>query len=143
MTGTFHIRMVAGILIAFSVLIVVSYAIGYFMDGELDSPAGLVGAIVNFVLVVSLCRGSNTAAYTLSAVSILGLAAWVLFLFAGFDGSALMAGVIAGGFVVTGYLWWAATFSKTVRAELARRREANNIPDRDTAKVLSANPRDS
>jgi len=133
MTGTFHIRMVAGILIATGVLLIVSNALAYFMDGELDNPAGLVGAVVDFAIAVALLRGSNTAAHILSVIAILGFAGSVLAFFNGFDGSALMAGLIASGSAVSGYLWWAATFSQKVRAELARRSGADNLPARDVA----------
>jgi hypothetical protein len=112
-------------------LIIVSQVVIFFIDGHLDSPASLVGAIVNIILAAWLCRGSITASYILSALSIFGLAGWVLLLFTGFDGSALMTGLIAFGFVASFYLWWAVTFSKKVRAELARRREANKIRNRE------------
>jgi hypothetical protein len=132
MSGAFHIRMVAGILITLCGLVIVLQVTAFLMSGELEHPSNLVGAILNIALVVWLCRGSNTAAYILSAFMIIGIAGWVLVLFAGgLESDPFAAGFFAFGLLASAYCWWAVTFSKEVRAELARRREANEIQDRE------------
>jgi hypothetical protein len=137
MSGAFHLRMVAGGIAAMCSLTIVSQAAVFFLNGRLANPGSLIGSVVNIALVVWLCRGSKVAAYILSALLIIGFAVWVLWISAGVLGSdAVMVGVGALGFIVSGYFWWAVTFSKEVRAELARRREAHLIADREKRRAF-------
>jgi hypothetical protein len=137
MSGVFHLRVVAGTIIAMSGLVIVLEAAVFFLNGRLANPGSLIGQIVDIALVVWLYRGSKVAAYILSALLILGLAVCVLLISAGVLGSdPVTVGVGVLGFIATGYCWWAVTFSKEVRAELARRREAHLIGDREKRRAF-------
>jgi uncharacterized membrane protein YdbT with pleckstrin-like domain len=54
MSGVFHLRMVAGLIVAMCGLIVVLDAAMFFLDGRLENPGGFIGAIVDIALVVWL-----------------------------------------------------------------------------------------
>jgi hypothetical protein len=129
MTGKFHVRMVAGLLLTLGGLIALGTAILFFLDGEDVKPISLIGTFIDVGLAVWLLRGSNAASYFISGISIITIGAWLISI-TSFHGDALDVAFIAVGFVVSGYCWWAVTFSKKVRAELARRRDANKIRDR-------------
>jgi hypothetical protein len=112
-------------------------AAAFFQNGRVANPGHLIGLIVDIALVVWLCRGSNVAAYILSALLIIGFVLWGLLIFAGVSESdAVMLGVGALGFIVSGYCWWAVTFSREVRTELARRREAHLTGDREKRRAF-------
>jgi hypothetical protein len=54
-----------------------------------------------------------------------------------------MAAWIALWLLLAGYFWWAATFSRKVRAELARRREGNKIRDREARRKFFQQTREA
>jgi hypothetical protein len=136
MSGAFHIRMVAGIFMVLSGLVIVPQAMFYFAYGELENPINFVGALVIVALAVWLWRGSRAASYLVSVLSILLVGSWIFALPSFLESGALMTGFAAVMFVALGYCWWAVTFSKVVRAELAKRREADKTGDREDGKGL-------
>jgi hypothetical protein len=73
----------------------------------------------------------------ISALTIFTMAGWVLAIANGYVTSPISGGFAAFGFISVAYCGWAVTFSKKVRAELARRREANKIPDRAASQIRS------
>jgi hypothetical protein len=132
MSGVFHLRMVAGSIIALCGLLIVLQAVVFFLNGRLANPGSLIGPIVDIAVVVWLCRGSKVAAYILSALLIIGLAVWVMWISAGIlEEDTVTVGFGALGFIASGYGWWAVTLSTEVRAELARRRENHLARDRE------------
>jgi hypothetical protein len=132
MSGAFHIRMVAGILLASAGLTIVLDLTTFLLVGELKHPANLLGSVVDIALVIWFCRGSKAAALILSGLLILAIAMFVLLVVAvGNDGGATVIGVSVFGIVAAAYCWWAVTFSRSVRTELAQRREANALRQRE------------
>jgi uncharacterized membrane protein YjgN (DUF898 family) len=147
MTGAFQVRVVAAILIVLGCCMIAPYAIAFFRGVQVDdtfettfkTSVELGEAIIVIILALWLFRGSDIASYLICAFAILGIGGFLAGIPTilasgarpGLLGGALMAGVTAVGLLICGYVWWAVTFSKKVRAELARRRQANKIRDRE------------
>jgi hypothetical protein len=130
MTGAFHLRMMAGLMMASGVASIAFEAMQFY-DGII-------------LLAVWLLRGSNLASYLISAASIVYIGAGLVAVPEILKGGALMAAWIAFWLLLApGYFWWAATFSRKVRAELARRREGNKIRDRETRRKFFQQTREA
>jgi hypothetical protein len=137
MSGTFHIRMVAGILCAFVGLplvrdVTIFLRVGKLGElGELEVLTTFLGPVLYIALVIRFCRGSNTAALFISGLLSVGIAALVflfvsLFVHGDLGSDPIMTGLMGLALVVSGYCWWALVLSREVRAELARRRGKNS-----------------
>jgi hypothetical protein len=100
------------------------FALSLFMDGVDTSASSLVGGIGGMAIAIWFSRGSHIARYIMIIYSIFGLllCGLLLILLAGHLELAALLGVAA---VFCGYCLWVSAFSKGVRAELSRRREAN------------------
>lgn len=143
MSGAFHVRSVATIFIVMALLFIFPYLVAFYKGARLDSlivdswtdllaETNLFLGIIFIVLALALLWGSNLASYLMSAFSLLvGIGGALVGLPLVLAGGAWMAGwlVLMGSIFV--YCWWAVTFSKQVRAELARRREARRTRDPD------------
>jgi thiosulfate reductase cytochrome b subunit len=144
MTGAFHLRVAAGILMTFAVVSAAPEAMLFYYGygSEIELPLGSIMGCINLLLAVFLLRGSNVASYVISIISILYLGGGLVGLPKILEG-VRQAAWIATWLLVTGYLWWAVTFSKKVRAELARRREGNKIRDREARRKFYRETRET
>jgi hypothetical protein len=129
MTGTTHLRIVTTIFIVSGIFILLPYVMSLFLDGLHTPPIGLIGGIGSIAVAVWFSRGSNIARYLLIVSSILGLLICLFLLFVGVAEDGPTGAVIGVTAALSAYCLWVLMFSKDVRAEFARRREANKIQD--------------
>jgi hypothetical protein len=124
MSGIVHLRIVVTIFVVGGIVSLLPFALSFFMDGVHTSVSQLAGGIGGMAIAIWFSRGSHIARYIMIIYSIFGLliCGLLLFLLAGHLELAAIVGV-TGAFC--GYCLWVSMFSKDVRAELSRRREAN------------------
>ncbi len=124
MSGIVHLRIVVTIFVIGGIVSLLPFALSLFMDGVNTSVSQLVGGIGGMAVAIWFSRGSHIARYIMIIYSIIGLllCGLVLFLLAGYLEWVALFGVTA---IFCGYCLWVSAFSKSVRAELSRRREAN------------------
>jgi hypothetical protein len=124
MSGAVHLRIVVTIFVVGGIVSLLPFALSLFMDGVHTSAYSLFGSIGSAAIAILFSRGSNIARSLMNIYSIIGVlvCGLLLFLLAGNYGlSAVVA--VTGAF--SGYCLWVSMFSKDVRAELSRRREAH------------------
>jgi hypothetical protein len=130
MSGVVHLRIVVTLFVAGGIVSVLPFALSLFMDGVHTSVPSLLGGVGTAAIAILFSRGSNIARYLMIIYSIFGLLLCILLLF--LLGGCLEWAVLFG---VTGafcaYCLWVSMFSKDVRAELSRRREANKKRESD------------
>jgi hypothetical protein len=124
MNGIVHLRIVITIFVVGGILALLPYALFLFLDGISVSPFGWVGGIGSIALAAWLSRGSNIARNLLVVFSILGLLFYGMLLFMTLRDNQSTAAFLGIFCTLSGYCLWALLFSKDVRAELARRRDA-------------------
>jgi hypothetical protein len=124
MAGIVHLRIVIALFLVGGVSALMPYALSLFSEDVEPYPFGWVGGISSIAVALWLSRGSNIARTLLIIFSCLGLVFYgYLVLMAGTKSWQVTAfvGIFA---VISGYCLWALAFSKDVRDELARRRDA-------------------
>jgi hypothetical protein len=124
MYGIVHLRIVITLFVIGGIVALLPYMLFLFLDDINLSPFGWVGGIGSIVLAAWLSRGSNIARNLLIIASILGLLFYGTLLLTILKQSWSTAAVLGVFGVLCGYCLWALMFSKEVRAELARRRNA-------------------
>ena len=131
MAGIVHLRIVVAIFVIGGIVSLLPYGLSFLVDGMHTSPFGLISAIGSIAIGVWLSRGSEIARYILIVISIFGLllCGLVVFLVAGSNGP--LGAALGLSCVLTGYCLWVLMFSKDVRTELARRRDANAKQESD------------
>jgi hypothetical protein len=130
MSGIVHLRIVVTIFVVSGIVSVLPFALSLLMDGVHTSVPSLVGGIGSIAIAIWFSRGSNIARYIMIVYSIFGLllCGLLLFLLGGNLEWAVLFGVTGA---LCGYCLWVSMFSKDVRAELSRRREANMKQESD------------
>jgi hypothetical protein len=124
MYGIVHLRIVITLFVIGGIVALLPYVLFLFLDDINLSPFGWAGGIGSIGLAAWLSRGSNTARNLLIIFSILGLLFYGTLLLTILKQSWSTAAVLGVFGVLCGYCLWALMFSKEVRAELARRRNA-------------------
>jgi hypothetical protein len=124
MSGIAHLRIIVALFVVGGIVALSPYALSLFMDGINLYPFGWVGGVASIALAAWLYRGSNIARNLLIVFSVLGLLFYGALLIMIVRDSIEAAAVLGIFVVLSGYCLWALTFSKDVRAELARREAA-------------------
>jgi ABC-type cobalamin transport system permease subunit len=136
MSGIVHLRIVVILFIVGGILALLPYALSLFLEDVEPSPFGWVGGAGSIALAAWLSRGSNAARITLIFFSVLGLLFYGILLFMTLRDSWSTAAVLGIFGILCVYCLWALAFSKGVRAELARRRDANTKQEPGAPKTL-------
>jgi hypothetical protein len=127
-SGVVHLRIVVALFIVGGILALMPYALSLFLDDVQPSPFGWAGGVGSIALAAWLSRGSNIARNLLIVFSVLGLLFYGMLLLTIVRDSWSTATILGIFGILSGYCLWALAFSKDVRAELARRRDANMKP---------------
>jgi hypothetical protein len=131
MSGVVHLRIVVTIFVVGGIVSLVPFALSFFVDGVHTSASNLLGGIGSAAIAILFSRGSNIARHLMIIYSIFGLLLWGLSLLFLLTGNYGLSAVVAVAGAFSGYCLWVSAFSKGVRAELARRREANMMRKSD------------
>lgn len=124
MNGIVHLRIVVTIFVVGGIVALLPYALFPFVEGISVSPFGWLGGVGSIALASWLSRGSIIARNLLVAFSISGVVFYGMLLLAALRDSRSTAVVLGIFCMLCGYCLWALLFSKDVRAQLARRRDA-------------------
>jgi ABC-type cobalamin transport system permease subunit len=127
-SGVVHLRIVVALFIVGGIIALMPYALSLFLDDVQPSPFGWAGGVGSIALAAWLSRGSNIARNLLIVFSVLGLLFYGMLLLTIMRNSWSTAAILGIFGILSGYCLWALAFSKDVRAELARRRDANMKP---------------